>query len=73
MYSQVERIRSSIKKTKVAKQQKAKDEDQNVENEINTKNEYLNDTDSVLVKYKDKTQPIESTEDTNEEERHGWR
>ena len=64
MYSQVERIRSSIKKTKVAKQQKAEDEDQNTENEINTKNEYLNDTDSVLVKYKDKTQPIEATRDT---------
>ena len=56
-------IRRSIQKTKVVKEPLAEDKYKNNENEINTQNEDVNDKDSYLVKTKDKTQAIGSTED----------
>ena len=66
-YSQVVRIRLSIQKNKVVKEHLVEDKYHNNENEINTQNEDGNYIDSDLVKYKEKTQLIESTEDTKKE------
>ena len=67
LYSYVVMIWYSILKTNVAKEDLVKDKYQNNESEINTQNEDINNMDSDLVKYKDKTRLSEATGETKKQ------
>ena len=67
LYLYVVMIWYSILKTNVAKEDLVKDKYQNNESEINTQNEDINNMDSDLVKYKDKTRLSEATGETKKQ------